>query len=40
MYDLKYTKIRKNQIFDAHDNSNFSKILHNMLSGEKLKYGK
>ena len=30
MYDLKYTKIRKNQIFDAHDNSNFSKILHNL----------
>ena len=31
MYDLKYTKIRKNQIFYAHDNSNFSKILHNLL---------
>ena len=30
MYDLKYTKISKNQIFDAHDNSNLSKILHNL----------
>ena len=30
MYDLKYTKIRKNQIFDAHDNSNLSKILRNI----------
>ena len=30
MYDLKYTNIRKNQIFDAHDNSNLSKILRNI----------